>query len=148
MLLYNIDFEISAAAFLIVLNLYIRLQYTSDSPSNKHFKKLALILLVAVILDVLTAVTISYADSVPIWFNVALNTLYFCSDVLLELEFVFYCTCATYGEVKKHIVPKVSVVVSIIFFVILFLNIFTGLVFSFDETGYVHGPLYNDDNEF
>lgn len=142
MLLYNIDFEISAAAFLIVLNLYIRLQYTSDSPSNKHFKKLALILLVAVILDVLTAVTISYADSVPIWFNVALNTLYFCSDVLLELEFVFYCTCATYGEVKKHIVPKVSVVVSIIFFVILFLNIFTGLVFSFDETGYVHGPLY------
>lgn len=142
MLLYNIDFEIAAAAFLIVLNIYLRLQYTSDSRSNKYFKRLALILLFAVILDVVTAVTISFADIVPIWFNIALNTLYFCADVLLELQFVLYCTCATFGEIKHHIVPKISAVIALLCVIILFVNIFTGVVFSFDETGYVHGPLY------
>lgn len=139
---YNIYFEASAIAFLIVLNLYVRLQYTSKSPSNKHFKRLAMILLFAVSLDVLTATTISYAESVPIWLNITLNTLYFFSDILLECEFVLYCTCATFGTANHKYIPKITLVVAVLCFAMLLSNIFTGWVFSFDETGYVHGPLY------
>ena len=142
MLLYNIDFEISAAAFLIVLNMYIRLQYPSQSVSNKYFRRLAMILLVADLLDVFTAVTISFHQSVPVWFNVLLNTMYFFVDLLLEFQFVIYCTWVTYGEIKRHLVPKVTAVVAVICSFILIANIFTGWVFSFDETGYVHGPIY------
>ena len=72
---YNIYFELAAAALLVVLNLYVYLQYPSDSPSNRHFKRLAGVLFLAVNLDVVTAITISYADSVPIWLNTALNTI-------------------------------------------------------------------------
>ncbi len=142
MLLYNIDYELSGAAFLVVLNLYIRLQYTSDSLSNKHFKRLAAILLGAVVLDVTTAVTISFASSVPVWLNIFLNTMYFAADVLLEYQFVLYCTCATYGDLKHRIVPIISGVFAVLCVIMLFVNLFTGVVFSFDETGYVHGPLY------
>ena len=94
---YNIYFELAAAALLVVLNLYVYLQYPSDSPSNRHFKRLAGVLFLAVTLDVVTAITISYADSVPIWLNTALNTIYLISDVFLECQFVIYCTCAIYG---------------------------------------------------
>ncbi len=142
MLLYNIYFEVSAFAFLIVLNMYIRLQYPSESPSNRLFKRLALVLLLAVTLDVTTAITISYALYVPIWLNVVLNTMYFIADVVLEYQFVLYCTYVTFGDVNKSIIPKISLAASILCLVVLALNIFTGWVFSFDETGYVHGPIY------
>ena len=48
---YNIYFELAAAALLVVLNLYVYLQYPSDSPSNRHFKRLAGVLFLAVTLD-------------------------------------------------------------------------------------------------
>lgn len=141
-MLYNINYEVSAAAFLIVLNMYIRLQYTSESPSNRHFKRLAAVLLLAVLLDIATAVTISFATSVPIWLNIALNTIYFTVDVLLEFQFVLYCTCVTFGDVKNHIISILSGIVSVVCLLVLIINIFTGWVFTFDETGYVHGPIY------
>lgn len=99
---YNIYFELAAAALLVVLNLYVYLQYPSDSPSNRHFKRLAGVLFLAVNLDVVTAITISYADSVPIWLNTALNTIYLISDVFLECQFVIYCTCAIYGTARHR----------------------------------------------
>ena len=102
---YNIYFELAAAALLVVLNLYVYLQYPSDSPSNRHFKRLAGVLFLAVTLDVVTAITISYADSVPIWLNTALNTIYLISDVFLECQFVIYCTCAIYGTARHRHIP-------------------------------------------
>ena len=94
---YNIYFEL--------LNLYVYLQYPSDSPSNRHFKRLAGVLFLAVTLDVVTAITISYADSVPIWLNTVLNTIYLISDVFLECQFVIYCTCAIYGTARHRHIP-------------------------------------------
>lgn len=139
---YNIYFELAAAALLVVLNLYVYLQYPSDSPSNRHFKRLAGVLFLAVTLDVVTAITISYADSVPIWLNTALNTIYLISDVFLECQFVIYCTCAIYGTARHRHIPEFTLGAAGAMVVLLAINIFTGWIFSFDETGYVHGPLY------
>lgn len=139
---YNIYFELAAAALLVVLNLYVYLQYPSDSPSNRHFKRLAGVLFLAVTLDVVTAITISYADSVPIWLNTALNTIYLISDVFLECQFVIYCTCAIYGTARHRHIPEFTLGAAGAMVVLLAVNIFTGWIFSFDETGYVHGPLY------
>ena len=141
---YNVFFEISATALLVVLNLYVRLQYPSRSPSNIHFKRLAAFLLGAVALDVITAVTISYAVSlpVPIWLNVLLNTVYFATDLLVECEFVRYCACIIYGDTNHRHIPEILMSVEATGFALLFANIFTGWVFSFDDTGYIHGPIY------
>lgn len=139
---YNIYFELAAAALLVVLNLYVYLQYPSDSPSNRHFKRLAGVLFIAVALDVTTAVTISYAECVPIWLNTALNTVYLISDVFLECQFVIYCTCAIYGNARHHNIPAYVLTAAGVILVMLVINLFTGWIFSFDESGYVHGPLY------
>ncbi|MGN1422130.1 MAG: response regulator [Oscillospiraceae bacterium] len=141
-MVYNIYFEVASIVYLVVLNLYIRLQFTAESQSNKYFRRLAANMLLAVILDVLTAITISYYQFVPIWANTAINTAYFISDLLLEYVFVMYCTCATFGTTKKFYIPQIFRTIAIICTAILFINLFTGWVFYFDENGYQHGPIY------
>lgn len=59
---YNVSYEVASTIFLIILLFYIRLQYDIHSKSNKEFRKLAWLGLIATILDVTTAVTISYAS--------------------------------------------------------------------------------------
>lgn len=141
-MLYNINFEASAIAYLIVLNLYIRIQYTAESPSNKYFRRLAATMLLAVVLDVVTAVTISYYQAVPLWLNIALNEIYFLLDILLEYYFVIYCICTTRGKIDKPYIIQTAH--SIMTFCVLFMlsNVFTGWIFYFDENGYQHGPIY------
>lgn len=141
-MLYNIHFEASAIAYLIVLNIYIRLQFTNKSPSNKYFRYLAAMMLVAVMLDVITAVTISYHQFVPIWANVAINSLYFAADIVMEYIFVMYCACATFGTKDKWHIPKIAGAIALICTAVLIANLFTGWVFYFDENGYQHGPFY------
>ena len=141
-MLYNINFEASAIAYLIVLNLYIRIQYTAESTSNKYFRRLAATMLLAVVLDVVTAVTISYYQAVPLWLNIALNEIFFLFDILLEYYFIIYCICTTRDKIVKPYIIQAAH--SIMTFCVLFMlsNIFTGWIFYFDENGYQHGPIY------
>lgn len=139
---YNIYFEAAAMAFLAVLNIYIRLQYSSEVPRNKQFKQLALVMLSAVALDVITAVTIDYAHVVPVWLNMLLNFMYFLSDMLLEYFFVMYCMICVYDERKKAIVYTGRVIM-LLSLAALLINFRTGWIYSFtEEDGYIHGPIY------
>ena len=94
-LVYNIDFGITAAVFLIVLYIYVKLQYSSYSEVNRTFQKVVVITLMADVLDVLTAITISYGSQVPIAFNTLLNTLYYICVACMELYFfsTLICVC-------------------------------------------------------
>ena len=125
-MLYNIYFEASAIVFLVVLNLYIRLQFTAESQSNRYFRRLAMIILLAVILDVISAVTISYYEMVPIWANTALSTAYLLSDTVLEYCFMMYCTCATFGTIHRFYIPQICGVIALFCIAVLVANIFTG----------------------
>lgn len=140
-MLYNIYYECAAIAFIFILNIYIRIQYNSKPLTNRLYKRLALFLLIALILDVTTAVTISYASEIPVWLNTLLNFLYFVSDIFLEYQFIIYCVVCTF-ERKIPAVQWGCRIGSGVVFIILIVNFFTGIVFSFDKTGYVHGPLY------
>ena len=77
---YNISYEVASTIFLIILLCFIRLQYDTHSRLNKEFRKLTLLGLITTILDVTTAVTISYASIVPIEVNILLNTLQVLED--------------------------------------------------------------------
>ena len=143
-MLYNVYFEAAAAVYLLVLNLYIRLQYSSKSKQNKLFQRLAVYMFTAVTLDVITAITISYAAYIPNWINMILNYFYFLSVPLLEYQFLLYCLigiCRKEAKGKFYIFCRT---VTFTCFIILLLNFFTGWVFSFSPEGeYIHGPLYN-----
>ena len=89
-LLYNIDFEISAALFLAFLALYVRQQFEFTIQKNRLFLRLLLLVIGANLADVITAVTISYGSVIPPWVNMILNTLYCILNMSLGFCFLAY----------------------------------------------------------
>ena len=76
-LLYNIDFELAVIGYLITMYIFLRILYSGQSEINRRFLRLTFFVLLSDIMDVVTAVTISYGGSLPAWFNAVMNTLYF-----------------------------------------------------------------------
>ncbi|MGN0650768.1 MAG: response regulator [Oscillospiraceae bacterium] len=141
---YNIYFELSAVIYMIVLNVYIRLQFNSKSMVNKLFKTVAVLLLFANIFDIITAITISYALYIPTWINMILNYIYLAMDLAMEFLFMMYSlACVNKGDIRKTVIYRISLVLAILSFLMLTLNFATKWLFDFSPTeGYVHGPLY------
>ena len=141
-LLYNIDFEVSAIIFLIVINIFIRVKYVAEGEVNRVFRKLALYILIACALDVTTAVTISYGSVIPPVFNLLFNTLYFGVNIVIGFQFMRYVYACVHQEKRGKAFLFNRVFYGLCFFM-LAVNLFTGVIFSFDQAGsYIHGPLY------
>lgn len=140
---YNIYFGVSAIIFMVILVTYLRIGFSMDSPRNREFFKVAIYVLLADILDVVTAVTISYGAMVPPVINVLLNTVYFVANALLSYQFLRYSQLCVKSFEET---PKIGLLYRMVIYGylgLLTVNCFTGLMFSFDEYGtYVHGPLY------
>ena len=143
-LVYNIDFGITAAVFLVVLYTYVKLQYSSYSEVNRTFQKVVVITLIADVLDVLTAITISYGSQVPIFFNTVLNTLYYICVACMEFYFFLYFYLCVHGKHNsKSILFLVDQIGFVCYFIAVILNARFGYFFSFNEQGeYVHGVCY------
>ena len=141
-LLYNIDFEAAAIVFLLIINIFMRRKYAVENEVNKKFRRLALYILIACVLDVMTAITISYGKFIPPVFNLLFNTVYFGMNVSVGFHFLQYVSAYVYQEKhgKGYLFNRVFYGLC---FLILAINLFTGIVFSFDSEGsYIHGTLY------
>ena len=141
-LLYNIDFEATAIVFLIIINIFMRIKYVAENEVNKEFRKLALYILIACVLDVSTAITISYGRFIPPVVNLLFSTVYFGMNIIVGFQFMRYVSAYVYHEKhgRGYLFNKFYCGLC---FLMLAVNLFTGIVFSFDGTGsYIHGPLY------
>lgn len=139
---YNIYFEVASVFFLISLTLYLQLQYNMNTKRNREFQKLTFLVLVAVVLDIVTAITNSNGDVVPYRFNMFANTLYFFSVGLLGIQFFYYAI-----QLKcdiKYINVLEGFVWSVFsgFVILLIANLACGCVFDFVDGVYVHNTLY------
>lgn len=140
---YNINYEVASTVFLIVLLFFIKTQYNTNSKLNKEFRKLTWMGLIATIMDVTTAITISYAYRIPLILNTVLNTIYFVSVALLGYQMMYYDLLFIYRNEKKCAIIRFNQVLMGIYFLILIFNIFTGYFFSFNQAGeYVKGKTY------
>lgn len=142
-LVYNIDFEVVGLIFTLVLYIHFCMYYSSQSEINKKFKTLARFLMLAELMDVVTAVTISYGSVIPPVLNVAANTIYFTSSFCLSYTFLQYVE----SNVRRNESGKVRILINKVLLAVqlamVFLNMFTGHLFSFNENGeYIHGELY------
>ena len=140
---YNIWFGVSGIIFMVILVTYLRISFSMESRRNHEFFKLAIYVLLADMLDVVTALTISYGALISPALNTILNTAYFVMNALLSYQFLQYsqlCIKSFQGEKKVAIGYRLIVYV---YMLLLMINIFTGWMFAFDAEGvYVHGPLY------
>lgn len=140
---YNISFETASVLFLIILFICIRLQYSTKSEINREFQKLTLLVLCANVLDVMTAITISFAKVIPEWMNLLLNSVYFIVDAVVGYQFMYYSRLCVDKSSKDSFMLRINKFMLVFFFAILGVNAFNGCVFSMGpEGGYVHGTLY------
>lgn len=141
-MLYNIDFEVAAILFLVVLNVFLRIKYAAETKVNREFRRLSLFVLIACTLDVATAVMINYGSSIPPVVNLLCNTAYFAMNLAVGFQFMQYVSAYVYRDRRgKGFI--FNLVVCALCFAMLMVNLFTGIIFSFDSAGaYVHGPVY------
>lgn len=142
-LVYNIYFEVAAAIFLVILIICIKLQYNMQSEINKEFHKLALLALFADVMDVTTAVTISYAAEIPYSYNLFFNSVYFVVDAFLGYQFMYYSRLCVDRTQKNGLMLRINRALLSIYMILLAVNLFSGCIFYFDTDGvYSHGFLY------
>ena len=140
---YNISYEVASTIFLIIMLFYIRLQYDTHTRLNIEFWKLTWFGLIATILDVITAITISYASVVPVAVNTILNTVYFMAVAVLGYQLAYYSYLYVYKDTKTSKIIRFNKIVIVIFAVFLTFNAFSGISFSFSVDGeYVKGPAH------
>lgn len=140
---YNIYIELASIVFATILCVYQEILYSNQLDVNKSFNRMSWIVLGAVLMDVVTAVTISYAAVVPLWLNIILNTVYFGLDALIAYFFAQYVACYVYTKDERQNILRINKIINVIFMLILLSNMVTGWVFGFNaDRKYVHGPIY------
>ena len=140
---YNISYEVASTIFLIILLFYIRLQYDTHSRLNREFRKLTCVGLIATILDVITAITISYAGIVPTEVNILLNTLFFVLVAALGYQVTYYNLYYVYRDGMNRSFIRFNQILICFYTIVLIINIFTGFFFSFAKDGaYLRGPAH------
>ncbi len=149
---YNIYFEVSAAIFTTFIAVYLRLHYNMRVDRNHFFFRLILMIILCEILDISTAITISYAAVIPTWFNLTLNTVYFLCNGILCFGFLCYSFLAERTIAKRNRPNVFELLLLSIYVIFLLINLLAGefdwiprelVIFRFDEGhNYIHGPSY------
>ncbi len=141
-LVYNVHYDIAGATLLTILLIYMSIMYPMKSYTIKRYCRVVILLIIAQIFDVASAIGISYKDSIPILVNMILGTLYFVAVFVLEYSYFDYIV----SFIKDRVNPVVKLITKAILLVYLLMiavNFFTGIVFYFDdERNYCHGPLF------
>lgn len=141
-MLYNINYEVAAIAFMIIFFFSLKAQYPKDVREIQNFANALLIYIVATALDIISAIMISYASQIPCWVNMIVNAVYAISCA------IFFYSLEQY--ISKYLLlermvweKKLSNIICAVYCVILVTNYFTHWIFYFDDNGnYIHGPLY------
>ena len=117
-------------------------KYIYPSEGNILYRKWVIWILAGEIMDVVTARMIDYGERIPSVVNIIVNTIYFYILAWTMLCFARYIHYFVKSR-KSDVYMLFCNVVTVTYYVIMTFNIFTGVVFTFNEHGeYVHGPIY------
>lgn len=141
---YHLSYNISGFIFLFILTGYILYRPIFPNPSNKRFRLILIISLIAVGLDILTAHTINISPLITNNLNYVLNIIFFLFLWSLPILFVQYIFILTKKKNYKCCkLNKILVFTYIIEMILVITTAFTKFVIYFDSNHlYHHGSLY------
>lgn len=141
-MLYNTDFAVAGLVILIILYIFIKSLYNQQIATIIQLRRLILCLILADSFDIISAVTISFPHSVPLWLNYLLNIIFFEFEVICISIFPQYIKAIKNNQ-QKHFLNKINYGLVIVYAVICASTPFTHSIFYFDEEiKYQHGYLY------
>lgn len=143
-MIYDFDLSIAGCLLFAVLYFLLTIRYDNTLNSVKQLKILLLGFFVADILDIVTGITISYSNIVPLWVNYLLNTIFFELVVIcmyLYPKYARYIIDPEHGR-KNHF-DRINDCLVVLYGITCASSFITHSNFYFDESrAYVHGPLY------
>ena len=141
-LVYNIHYDIAGAFILMIVLGYMLIMYPMKSITIIRYCRVIVLLILTQIVDVCSSFAITYSENVANEVNLALLTIYFGLSFCLEYSYFSYIA----SFIKNRVNPKINLINRIILGIYLgglVINLFTGVVFYFDEAHrYCKGPLY------
>ena len=142
---YDISYSIAALVISVVLIFIISYKYSKLNTTNKRFKNFVISAILLIALDILTVITNDYAQFIPAWGNIILNSMYFFNGAIVGLLFVYYvipnALTSRSSKVRKNFYI-INLSVLGVYLISLILNGFFGFYFNFDNGSYTHGAAY------
>ena len=145
-LIYNINFDIASAVILSVILVYLVVQFPVSYRASKLFRNTVIAALFMTVSDILSAITLSYADQVPAWICILTGSMYFLGVAMVLFEMISYIRAFTdpekvLWEQKSFWLLDVLPVGLLV--LLLVINAFTGCLFYMDaDSQYQYGPLH------
>lgn len=139
-MLYNIWLEVAALGFIVLIWIFYKLQYQSKNDINQRFETLTCMIFFLTATDVASAIAISYCKLIPAWISYVLNGGNFVFAGISAYSFVSYIRTLL-GQ-QNTMFAKLEKGATVVYVLLEAINPCFGFFFSFDETGYVHGPFY------
>ncbi|MCR5508467.1 MAG: response regulator, partial [Lachnospiraceae bacterium] len=137
---YNISFDIAAILVLIVIAGGMKTVLYTETSGHRLMRIYTYSVIVYAVIDIITAYTICYGYMVPDPVNMVLNSLYQYASV--------FCVATAMRTILNYYpsASKTSIMINRVLFCLLAafvtLNMFTGIMFRFENGVYIHGRLY------
>lgn len=135
-MLYNIDFELGALFFLIVVMIHFFRKYKIPTVANRLFGLISIATIVNIAADIGSTLALSNPHEAPLWATYAVTMLYYILQTLLPAMMYAYILCITKGNTKMN---KGLFAVTMLPFAIVEIIIITSpatkLFFSIDQDG-------------
>lgn len=144
MVKYDVHFSIAGLIVYTLLLLVLNTLYRKEQKSVRKLKDVIEGLFVADVLDIISAYTIMYATTVPVWLNTFLTGAFFVLqnvNLLLVVRYVRHV--GNPNKEKRELMEYVNLGIIIIFILLVVSSPVTKLIFYFDGAEYIKGPLYN-----
>ncbi len=137
---YVVHYELCAAFFVLILLVVSAMKKDFGDYQSKIYRSYFIITLIDLLLDVITCFTVHYYRVVPLWINYLLNTVFLILQLVIPTLFAVYLHFNTsdFRHMTKRLLWAVFVS-PLLGLVLLLTNVWTGLIFYFDESGYQHG---------
>lgn len=114
--------------------------------NNRLYSACLYVSFAGIAVNIATVYTIENAVKIPLWVNIAVNTVYFMITPLmiaLICVYILYVLCQnSSGSKCIHISVRISAAIYVIYFAAVIINFFNGWLFYFDaEMNYVRGSI-------
>ncbi|MGN0495260.1 MAG: response regulator [Lachnospiraceae bacterium] len=140
---YNINFELSSIIFLSLLLIIFGMLYDLKISVNNAYFKLVIFVLLTGVLDVITAFTIDNYLMVDPLLNTIINTIYLIAAITSSFFLYWFVLVYVNGKEQFKKLTSVNVAILIGYVFLSVINVFTGILYSFDMyEGYVPGYLF------
>lgn len=125
-LCYNIDYEFATYVLLIILSFYLRVHYYGKAKANNGLMNLVTAEGNLILLDIISTITLTYYDKVPLLLNYIINTAYYVFIGLPPLFLILFIEDLGGEERNFHIINNINKIVYLIYAAVIIISEITG----------------------